>query len=64
VAIAQVATDLVATARALALIAVEEAAPSPDREQASNRLAKGDADAAAGYADAVKRYGQAWALVA
>jgi hypothetical protein len=63
--VAQAARDLVAVSRLLAVIAVEEAAPSSDRELASTRLAQGDEDAAQGkYADAVRRYGQAWALVA
>jgi hypothetical protein len=63
--VAQAARDLAAVSRLLALIAVEEAAPSSDRELASTRLAQGDADASKGkYADAVRRYGQAWALVA
>ena len=62
---AQAARDLVAVARVLAVIAVEEAPASRDRQWASARFAEGDAFAAAGmYANAVRRYGKAWALVA
>jgi hypothetical protein len=61
----QAAEDLVAVSRLLALVAVEEAAASRDRQWASTRLAEGDAFAASGaYENAVRRYGKAWTLVA
>jgi len=42
-----------------------EGANARTRQQALARLAKGDADVREGrFADAVKRYGQAWALLA
>ena len=58
-------TDVVAVARVLAVVAVEDGATAPKRKQALARLAQGDAHAARGrFADAVERYGQAWALLA
>jgi endo-1,4-beta-xylanase len=64
-AVQQVIADVVAVSRLLAMIAIEEGANARTRQQALARVAKGDADVREGrFADAVKRYGQAWVLLA
>jgi endo-1,4-beta-xylanase len=62
--VAEALGDVAAVARLLAVVAAEDAPAAKRRDQALARIAQGDADAASGrFADAVKRYGQAWALV-